>query len=398
MTPQLEPSAPSPAQHGAGSKGRVPVLCVDDEPAVLHGLKLHLRRSYDVAVAQSGEAGLALIEQGLEPAVIISDMRMPGMSGAAFLARARETSPHSARILLTGHTDLDAAISAVNDGQIFRFLTKPCPPPALLATVEAGAEQHRLLTAEKVLLEQTLRGSVRALTEVLALTHPEGFGRGTRLRRLVAQLSEQLGIQDAWQVEVAAMLSQLGCIVLPPETATRVFNAESLSNAEKAMVEQMPAVTDQLLANIPRLEGVRAILARQGERHPAQPGEDPESALGAQILRVAADFDVLEMRGMTPSAAVDILRGREKRYDSRVVEALVAARAIDGGGQLAREAPLSALRVGMLLAADLRLSNGTLVLTRGFEITESSLERLRNFAGSVKEPVHVIVPDPRGGA
>src|SRR5919108_3505283 len=168
------------------------VLCDDDEPHVLEGLRDSLRRSFDVSVADSGSAGLALLEKDPDGyAVVVSDMRMPGMSGAAFLSQAKRVAPNAVRVLLTGHADVEAAISAVNDGQLFRFLTKPCSREELLRTCAAALGQHRLLVAERVLLHQTLRGAIKALVDVLALTNPAAFGRAIRLRSGVKTLAER---------------------------------------------------------------------------------------------------------------------------------------------------------------------------------------------------------------
>src|SRR4051812_13180616 len=90
------------------------VVCVDDEPHVVGGLALHLRRRYDVELATSGQAALELLGRGPEAAVVISDMRMPGMNGAEFLARASAAHPNTTRILLTGYAEIEAAISAIN--------------------------------------------------------------------------------------------------------------------------------------------------------------------------------------------------------------------------------------------------------------------------------------------
>src|SRR4029077_12934308 len=126
--------------------------------------------------------------------------------------------PEVVRILLTGYADVDAATLAVNEGQIFRFLVKPCPSRQLLAAVDAAAEQHQLLTSQRVLLEQTLHGSIKSLTDLLALTSPLAFRRATRITQHVVAPSEKLVVPDRWQVEVAAMLPQLGLITLPAET------------------------------------------------------------------------------------------------------------------------------------------------------------------------------------
>jgi DNA-binding NtrC family response regulator len=120
-------------------------------------------RMSESTTATSGKAGLERLSSDGPFAVVVSDMRMPEMNGAAFLAQVRERAPDTVRVLLTGQADLDSAIAAVNEGQIFRFLTKPCAPEMLISSLRAAEEQHRLITAERVLLEQTLHGAVKAL-------------------------------------------------------------------------------------------------------------------------------------------------------------------------------------------------------------------------------------------
>jgi DNA-binding NtrC family response regulator len=125
------------------------VLFVDDEPNVLASARRQFRKDYDVRTAESGAAGLATLADAGPFAVVVSDMRMPGMNGAEFLAEARRIAPDTVRMILSGQSDLDAAIAAVNDGRIFRFLTKPCTGDSLRAAVEAGVAQHRLVQAEQ---------------------------------------------------------------------------------------------------------------------------------------------------------------------------------------------------------------------------------------------------------
>src|SRR5918911_2964995 len=167
------------------------VLCVDDEPNVLEGLRRTLGGHYRVRTAVGGAAGLEAIEREGPFAVVVSDLRMPEMDGVAFLSRVRQRSPDTVRVLLTGQADLDAAIAAVNEGHIFRFLSKPCAQPVLFQALAAAEEQYRLITAERVLLEQTLYGSIKALTDILALAVPSAFGRAVRAK---AHLSELLTV------------------------------------------------------------------------------------------------------------------------------------------------------------------------------------------------------------
>src|SRR6185369_5998873 len=256
-------------------KPRSRVVCVDDEPHVLSGISLHLRRRYDVETATSGAAALELLARQPQAAVLISDMRMPGMNGSELLAQAHSAYPHTTRILLTGHAEVDAAIAAVNKGAVFRFLVKPCPPPELLAAVEAAVELHRVTVAEQNLLEQTLHGSIKMLTEVMSLTNPVAFGRALRVKQHVTALADKLELTARWQVEVAAMLSTLSTLTLPPETLEKVHYGAALSAEEQAMLERAPDATEQLLAHIPRLEAVREILASYTKpyRRPERPSD-----------------------------------------------------------------------------------------------------------------------------
>lgn len=375
-------------------KERVKILCVDDEPALLEGVALHLRRAYEVQTATSGENALQLLDASPDVAVIVSDMRMPAMDGATFLGRSRQLAPDATRILLTGQTDLDSAIAAVNEGQVFRFLTKPCAPAALLAAIASAAQQYRLVTAERVLLEHTVHGSIKALTDVLALTHPTCFGRANRIKQLTSELAQHLRLAERWRLEVAAMLSQLGAVALPPETAERVYFGQPLTEQERKMLERVPQVTDEILGNIPRLEAVREILSHAQRMRP-NPESDPGKELlrmGAEILRAASDFDALETQGNSSAVAVDTLWGREGQYDERVLQALAAVRGRGRPRADVREIPVNALREGMVIAEDVRMVSGTLIVTRGFEVTPAFAERARNFrAGTVREPVRVVV-------
>jgi response regulator RpfG family c-di-GMP phosphodiesterase len=378
------------------ARTRPRVICVDDEPHVAGGLALHLRRRYDVEIATSGQAGLELLAREPQAAVVISDMRMPGMNGAEFLTKALAAHPNTTRILLTGYAEVEAAIKAVNEGQVFRFLVKPCPPPELVRTVDAAAELHRLILAEREILEKTLHGSIKMLSEILAISNPLAFGRATRIKGHVSRLVEKLGDKDRWQAEVAAMLSQLATITLPNETAEKLYYGTPLTPEEQRMVERAPDVSEQLLSHIPRLEIVRAILAQRAEpfrsRGPELTAEQKVVRRGAQLLKVAGDFDALEALGHSSSQALDMLKGREEQYDPDVLRALHEVCGSQRADECIREISLRALKPGMVFASDVKMTTGTLFVARGYEVTESFLERVRNFRpGSVKEPMRVVI-------
>jgi response regulator RpfG family c-di-GMP phosphodiesterase len=374
------------------------VVCVDDEPQVLSGISLHLRRRFEVELATSGAAALDLLARQPPAAVLISDMRMPGMDGAKLLAEASARFPTTTRILLTGHANLDSAIVAVNDGHVFRFLIKPCPPPELVAAVEAAADVHRVAAAERTLLEQTLQGSIRMLTEVMALTNPVAFGKAQRLKHLVDSLCDRLELADRWEVEIAALLTPLSTFTLPSETLEKLYYGAELSAEERAMVARTPDVTEQLLANIPRLEGVRAILSnyekpyKRPERPDALPSDQAKLSRLTQVLRVVVDFDALEARTSSTALAISGLNGRAEQYCPEVLAAFLAAFGQRKAVDKIRDISVAALRPGMVFASDVKLTTGTLFVGRGYQVTPAFLDRIRNFrAGSVKEPVQVLI-------
>jgi len=130
------------------------ILFVDDEPAVLDGYKRMLHREFKVDTAVGGELGLEKIKSSGPYSVVISDMRMPGMNGAEFLAQVRQKAPETVKMLLTGYTDLNAAINAVNEGNIFRYLAKPCEKEALIQAIELGLERYSAVITEKKLVKR----------------------------------------------------------------------------------------------------------------------------------------------------------------------------------------------------------------------------------------------------
>lgn len=366
------------------------VLCVDDEPNVLQGLNRHLRRHFEVQIATRGRDALRRFERGETFAVVVSDLRMPELDGIELLTRVREISPDTTRVLLTGNADLSAAIAAVNEGNIFRFLSKPCPAEILIPAVRDAAEQHRLVTAERVLQEETLLGSVKMLTEVLGLAQPGAFGRASRIRDRAGAVAAHLGEPPRWKVEMAAMLSQVACITLPPDTLERTFRGDDLSPAEQAMVDRLPEIGETLLAKIPRLEDVRDMV----RHHRAANGADVP--LGARILRAVVDLEGLEGAGTPTASALELMQSAPGTYDEAVLRALAAVLSEEGPGQEVREVDVEGLRVGMVLLDDVETVDGRLLVAHGQEVSSGMLERLRNFAENmeIKEPVRVLCPAP----
>lgn len=366
---------------------RLRILCVDDDPNVTGLLARLLGGKFEVVAANSGAVALGHITSEKPFAVVVSDFRMPDIDGVTLLGHIREVAADTVRILLTGNGDLETAMAAVNRGQVFRFLEKPCTPDLLRGAVAAAADQYRLVTSERVLLERTLHGSIKALIEVLALAQPQAFGRATRVRRQVADLATHVKERDRWPIEIAAMLSQVGCTGLPTATVDRYLAGETLSDADRRIVAGLPATAERVIAGIPRLDAVREILRFQDTRYDGWAEDLPAASFGlsgdriprgARMLKIALDFDLLENRGLTTTDALSTMRGREGWYDPTLFAAFVELRGVTITAASVERMRLSEVRVGMIFAADVRAENGLLLVARGQEVGVSLSERIRH--------------------
>jgi ActR/RegA family two-component response regulator len=375
------------------------VLFVDDEPAFLKGYELMLRQNFEVDTAVGGEQGLAKIHDHGPYAVVVSDMRMPGMSGVQFLARVRQTAPNTIRMILTGYTDINAAMDAVNEGNIFRFLAKPCERDVLSKAITSGLVQYRLIASEKELLEKTLMGSIKVLTDVLSAVNPEAFGRSLRITRCVRHLAAKFHLPSSWSFEAAAMLSQLGCITLDPELIRAAYVGTPLSLESQARFQAHPNAAGDLLANIPRLEPIVWMISQQlaggVPQKPPQVPELPAEVLvfGAKMLRVAVAFDNLRMKGASNDEAVQQLRYRSNEFGGELIDALVDMKSEESRMEL-RKVPISSLSVGMILQQDVRNRAGLLVVAKGQEVTHPLLVRLEHFslARLIDNEILALVP------
>jgi CheY-like chemotaxis protein len=373
------------------------VLFVDDEPQVLEAIQRSLRKQVDLHLAPSGAEGLRLLAETGPFALVVSDMRMPLMNGAQFLKRVREQSPDTVRMILSGQADLQATITAVNEGHIYRFLSKPCPADQLLASIEDGLKQHRLLTAEKVLLEQTLSGCVSMLIEMLGMVSPGASGRAARLREYTVGLAKALHLPDRWEWGLSAFLSQIGCVALPKELLSKVEAGQTLTDEERRLLESHPEVAGKLLAAIPRLEDVAHIVAAQSTSMSfAGQSEDISQwdvrSAGRLLLRTAIEFDRLITTGASGDAAVQNLSASTLKFPSSVVTALRSL-APTGQQRVLRQIRLKELSLGMILDEDLVSPKGIRLVPAGHEVTRSLIVRLESIAAGVgvAEPFRVQV-------
>ncbi len=365
------------------------ILCVDDEPNLLQGLERQFYKQFEIQTALGPHAGLELLRGQGPFAVVVSDFRMPGMDGIEFLSRVRELSPDSVRLMLTGQADMATTIAAVNRGHVFQFLTKPCSSDMLARAFTVALEQHRLVTAERELLEQTVRGSINVLTDILGLVNPSAFGRAQRLRRYVEIIASKLQLPDVWQYELAALLSQIGCVAIPPDVLDKFQAGEPLTRDEEDVLSSQFSLSRKLVAKIPRLDVIAQIIETLEQAPKTNIGHSAPIGLGAHLVRLALEFDKRITRGEAVSRAVSEIHSL-REYDPRFVAALEQVHADEADGDT-RRVRRSELRTGMYIASDVYTHTGLLLLAKGQEVTESVIARLESFAKTVgvAEPIMV---------
>jgi CheY-like chemotaxis protein len=361
------------------------ILFVDDEKFVLETFRRNLRNRFEIETAGSGLDAMRIMDSSGPFAVVVSDLKMPVMDGVELLGVIKNRWPDTVRIMLTGHADLDTAISAVNKGAIFRLLTKPCTPDALLSAVNDGLQQYRLITSERQLLHGTLRGCIQVLSELLGLVSPKAFGRAEKAKPLVAGMVQILGLEGSWRYELAAMLSQIGCISLPMDILERKISGEALSKEEQEIFLMHPSIAGNLLRHVPRLESVVEMVSE----HELPLRKNP--CAGARILKAALDFTDLDNVGTSPADALLRMREMPDVYDARVLSALAE---VVERRQLSeiRSVMINDLREGMLLMDPVLSGKGAILMDRGQSITLAGLELIRNFGTilGVKEPLYVL--------
>jgi len=372
------------------------VLLVDDDRNLLDSFNRQFRNRINLVTAASGEDAIQALTYDGPFAVVISDMQMPNMDGLEFLIKVRMMSQDTVRVMLTGNATLQVAISAINDGNIYRFLQKPVPIGVLFETMIDGIQHYRMVTAEKEILNKTLKGAVNLLADILGLVNPASFSRASRIKRNVRYMATELQLPDVWSYELAAMLSQLGCITMPSEVMEKIAAGKEISEQEQQQFNKHPEIGARLLQHVPRFETIAAMVEQQS----ASPEEieidavltqEQKGILGGHILKVALRYDDLVSLGRSSDSAIAQLKGHPDIYAPALVQALIAGK---GGASFeVKTLPITKLRPGMILDEDIRSVSGTLLVAKGQELSTAVLLRLISSEENeiISGPVRVLL-------
>lgn len=422
------------------------VLFVDDETNILSSLRRLFRPlGYRIFIAESGQKGLEILENN-EIDLIISDMRMPEMDGAEFLARAAKKWPDTIRILLTGYADMTSTIAAINEGKIYQYVSKPWEDNDIKLSVQYALKQKALEKERDQLLELTkkqnaelqdlntnLEDKVRIRTEelrqammTLEAAHKElkksyfssikVFSNIVEMRvsrmaghsRRVAEQARVLAIKagmsddDVQQVVFAGLLHNIGKLGLSDDLIDKPFNA--LSSNDRAYVTKHPIVGEGILMELDYLQDAAKLIRSQhecynGEGYPDKlSGED--IPLGARIIGLVSDYDALQIgilntTRLSAAEAVDFIRrNRNTRYDPKLVDILlggVVSNELEEHEQKSAYVRSGRLRNGMILTRDLVLKTGVVLLTKGHLLNDNVIHRIQGLEKSMGEEFEIYV-------
>jgi len=377
------------------------ILFVDDDSNLLAAFQRNLRKQFTFDCAESGQQGLELLKTSGPYALLVVDMRMPVMDGIEFLEKAQDLAPEAVRMMLTGNADQQTAIDAVNRGQVFRFLNKPCPIEVLVAALETGLKHYELLRNERELLEGTLTGSVKVLSEVLGMVAPDALGRGERLRESMRKFAKFIGATPVWELEIASLLSSIGCASLPPRVLHKMSAGEDRTMPEERIVRRIPQVSHDLLVSIPRLAGVASIVLHQDKRFdgggfPADKLSGESIPLGSRMLKILNARLNLEGDGIVKQRALETMRADAGAYDPKLLESCFACfpfflvNLVSSKSQVF-SLMVSELVVDQVVVSDITTPTGFVLIGAGNRLTPMVLQRLVNYdaLGEVKQPVMV---------
>ncbi|OEU65000.1 MAG: response regulator receiver protein [Desulfovibrio sp. S3730MH75] len=375
------------------------ILLVDDEPNVLSSLKRQLRNDYEVDTESDPAMALLSLESEKPYAAIVSDYRMPKMNGIEFLKGVKKICPETTRLMLTGYADLESAMRAVNDGHVFRFLTKPCEKETLLESLREAVKQYDLVTGKRILLERTLKGSVELLSEITSLVNPEAGARINRVRRYVKYLAQKKGANDLWRYDIATMLSQLGTLILPPDTLDKLLSGKDLTAEQEQMFEMHPVIAKSLVAKLPRMEAIAEMIAYQlkgfdGTGTPRDSLKGEKIPLGGRVLRIALDYDLYLNIEENSSAAFARLEDQAELYDPELLYYLEGLLGVEARYEV-KKLYKGDLHPGMILYDDIISAQGALLLRKSLELDKGKIDRIHMFAEKlgIHEPIDVLVPN-----
>lgn len=373
------------------------VLIVDDTPENIQVLMETLKDEYTIVAAINGEKALELAAIEPAPDIILLDIMMPGMDGYEVCSRlkAQAKTRKIPVIFVTAMDQVEDETAGFALGAV-DYITKPISPPIVRARVKTHLSLRHAQLRLQDLLNKTLGGSVRVLVDILSLANPAAFSRSSQLRQLVKEMSIDLGLNDIWKLELAAMLSQIGCVTLPAETLNKLYAGEDLTKEEREQYAGYAARGAELIAHIPNLESVAGMIAKiqepLGGEYTIEPRKRDAVIIGRQLLQITIDYIQHVSSGMSPESVIQQMNNNEGKYDLILVNTLARVLGIKSQEQSEKTVAVKDLFSGMILNQDVYSEEGTLLAVNGTELSPATVKIIQHYSESegMKGPLRVF--------
>ena len=351
---------------------KVKVLLIDDDIRVLNGYKRILEKFFDVKMAHNPIVGLKILKKEGDIAVVISDFMMPKVDGNLFFEAAREISPNSVRIMLSGNADLSTAVDAINKSAVYKLLIKPYPASDLKDVIFEAIEIYN---------EQVERGSLQnrtyllisdTLKDFISIMNPRDGYFVNSIIEITETITKRIKFKNSSKIIIAASLSQLGFISLPTEIKSKVYNKKKLTPNETNSVEQHPKFAKEVVLKKPILSDLAAgIEAQNKDFIRASSIRDKLSSDIARILRISIDFSINLIYYDSYKRAIKELERNYFIYDPQLLKVLKDYTEMKNENYTIMEVSPMDVKEGMIVARDYMNSLNELLITKGSLITSS---------------------------
>lgn len=278
------------------------ILFIDDDNFVLESYMARYRKNYKIFLANTPDKALQFIYSIDDFSVIISDMKMVGMSGVELFSRIKTLSPFSTRIMLTGYTQADIAIDAVNKGEVFRFLSKPCSADVMDKAIKEGVLLYNSYIQDKNIIQDFLKGSIKVLIDSVRISNPRAYERSVRIRNFSRRIAQDMNIKSIVDVEIASMICHVGYIGIDKKIIDSIENGDKLSFAEEEIFNQYPMIGANLVNNIPKLGNVSRIIQYHSCKY------ENYMPVESSIVSIALHFESLCIKELSIDIIIDKMK------------------------------------------------------------------------------------------
>ncbi len=363
------------------------VLFIDDDVSLLSTMKRNLGLDFTIHTAEGGEVALELVQQQGDFSVVVVDMQMPKMNGIQTIAMLREKMPNAVFLMLTGNQDLTTAIQAVNDGRVFRFLTKPCQVFEISAAIQAAQQQHNLIIAEKELLSGTFAGAINLMTDVIEMQEDRHVDTG-RMSEALVDLADRMSIEIGWEEKVAARIFLVGIAMLGPEDSVKFGALDPATAEHKAMFARICKKSASMLARLPRLGWIVDLLKHVPNAERYESGCDRIDS-GALLLRIVFYWNFLTNKGLCVEAATSVIENIMPELSSKMIQSMQCLHDNHDAHMLTKVA-IGKLRPGMIPYENIENPRGGFAVAKGRVLTVAMVENLSQMTEVQNEKISVI--------